>query len=141
MPKKIIIFTDGGARGNPGPAGLGVYIEDAETGKVLKRHSRFLGQTTNNQAEWRAVVDALEHAKELGAEEVELRSDSELVIKQLNREYKVKNKDLQPHFVRAWNLSLDFKKVTYRHVPRERNKEADRLVNEAIDRHLDAGRG
>src|SRR3989344_4887334 len=108
MPKKIIIFTDGGARGNPGPAGLGVYIEDA---------------------------------KELGAEEVELRSDSELVIKQLNREYKVKNKDLQPHFVRAWNLSLDFKKVTYRHVPRERNKEADRLVNEAIDRHLDAGRG
>lgn len=134
MPKKLIIYTDGGARGNPGPAGLGVFIEDAESGKVLKRHSRYLGRTTNNQAEWRAVVDALEHAKELGAEEVELRADSELVIKQLNREYKVKNKDLQPHFVRAWNLSLDFKKVTYRHVPRERNKEADLLVNQAIDR-------
>lgn len=134
--KKLIIYTDGGARGNPGPAGLGVFIVDAETGKTLKRHSRFLGHMTNNQAEWRAVVDAFEHALELGAEEVELRSDSELVIKQLRGEYRVKNKDLQPLFLRVWNLTRSLKRVSYHHVPRERNRDADKLVNEAIDRGI-----
>ena len=134
MPHKIIMYTDGGARGNPGPAGLGVYIIDADTGKVLKQHSRYLGETTNNQAEWRAVVDAFQHAVLLGATEVELRADSELVIKQLRGEYRVKNKDLQPHFLRVWNLARGFHRVTYRHIPRGQNREADRLVNEAIDR-------
>lgn len=134
--KKVIVYTDGGARGNPGPAALGVVIVDAATGKVLKEHGRYLGHTTNNQAEWRAVIDALELAKDLGATEVELRADSELVVKQLNREYRVKNKDLQPHFVRVWNLSLGFKKITFRHIPRAKNAAADRQVNLAIDRHL-----
>lgn len=136
MLRKLIIYTDGGARGNPGPAGLGVYIVNAATGDVIKKHSRYLGHTTNNQAEWRAVIDAFEHAVALGATDVELRADSELVIKQLRGEYRVKNKDLQTHFVRVWNLTRGFKRVTYVHVPRAHNREADALVNEAIDRGI-----
>ena len=133
--KKLIIHTDGGARGNPGPAGLGVYITDPD-GNVVMEHSRYLGEKTNNQAEYLAVVDALEHATQLGADEVDLFLDSELVVKQLHGEYRVKNKGLAPLFVRVWNLSTGFKKVRYTHVRRERNKDADRLVNEAIDRHV-----
>lgn len=136
MGKKIIIYTDGGARGNPGPAGLGVYIIDAASKRVLKRHSRYLGSATNNQAEWRAVIDALEHARELGAAEIEFRMDSELVARQLTGAYRVKNKALQPLFLEAWNRSRSFKRITYHHIPREQNKEADALVNEAIDRSV-----
>ncbi|MDD5251637.1 MAG: ribonuclease HI family protein [Patescibacteria group bacterium] len=132
---KLVIHTDGGARGNPGPAGLGVFIQD-ENGRVVKEHSRYLGETTNNQAEYRALVDALEHAKELGATEVECLLDSELVVRQMNGQYKVRDADLQPLFLKVWNLSTGFRKVTYTHVRREFNKDADRLVNEAIDRHL-----
>lgn len=133
--KKLIIFTDGGARGNPGPAGLGVYITD-ESGKVVMEHSRYLGEKTNNQAEYLAVVDALEHATQLGADEVDMFLDSELIVKQLHGEYRVKNKELASLFVRVWNLSTGFKKIRYTHVRREKNKDADRLVNEAIDRHM-----
>ncbi len=132
---KVIIHTDGGSRGNPGPAGLGVFITD-ERGKVLLEHSRYLGETTNNQAEYSAIIDALEHAKNLGADEVEMFMDSELAVRQLNHQYKVRNPGLMPLFMRVWNLSTGFRKVRYTHVPRERNKEADRLVNEAIDKHL-----
>ena len=133
--KKLIIHTDGGARGNPGPAGLGVYITE-EDGTVVMEHSRYLGEKTNNQAEYLAVVDALEHATQLGAEEVDLFMDSELIVKQLHGEYRVKNEALAALFVRVWNLSTGIKKVRYTHVRREKNKDADRLVNEAIDRHV-----
>lgn len=133
---KLVIHVDGGARGNPGPAGLGVYIQDEE-GNVLLRHSRYLGDDlTNNQAEYMAVVDGLVHAQALGADEVEMYMDSELVVKQLNHEYKVKNEELAKLFVRVWNMITSFKKTKFIHVPREKNLEADKLVNEAIDRHV-----
>lgn len=130
--KKFIIHSDGGSRNNPGEAAIGVVIAD-EQGQTIETISRRLGIATNNQAEYAGVIAGLERAKELGAEEVECVLDSELVVKQLNREYKVKHKDLAPLFLRMHNLSLQFKKVTYRHVRREENKEADRLVNEALD--------
>ncbi len=130
---KLIIFTDGGSRGNPGPAGLGAIIYD-ENHKVLAEISEFLGVTTNNQAEYRAILAAIKKAVSLGAKEVEFYLDSELAVKQLNREYKVKNKDLAPLFLAIYNLTLSFKKISFTHVPRERNKEADRLENEAMDR-------
>jgi ribonuclease HI len=134
-PHKLLIYTDGGARGNPGPAGLGVYITD-EDGNVLLEHSRFLGDRTNNQAEYMAILDALRQAQVLGAEEIDMRMDSELAVKQLNHEYKVKNSELAELFLKVWNMTQMFKKVTFTHVRREKNKEADRLVNAAIDRHL-----
>jgi len=130
---KLQIFTDGGARGNPGPAGIGVVIWSGN--ELVGRHKSYIGEATNNQAEYKAVILALEEVKKLDAEELEFFLDSELVVKQLNREYKVKDKDLAPLFVQVWNLSLGFKKTTFRHVPREKNKEADKLVNEAIDQH------
>lgn len=125
-------FTDGGARGNPGPAGIGVVIKDAH-GKVVEAFGDYLGEMTNNQAEYRAMIAALERAKELGATEVDACADSELLVKQLNRQYKVKNRELASLFVKVWNLAAGFQRVTFRHVYREQNKEADALVNQAID--------
>ena len=131
--KKIIIYTDGGARGNPGPAGIGAVLYN-ENQEVLAKISKYLGVATNNQAEYQALILALKKAIELGAEEVNCYLDSELVVCQLNREYKVKNKDLAPLFLDIYNLSLSFKKITFTHIPRERNKLADQLANEAMDR-------
>jgi ribonuclease HI len=131
--KKFIIHTDGGARGNPGPAGIGVLIED-EAGNTVLEHSRYLGETTNNQAEYSAVIDALQHAKELRAEEIELFLDSELVARQLNGEYKVKDQGLAQQFLKVHNLRCSFRKVVFTHIRREMNKRADRLANEAMDR-------
>jgi ribonuclease HI len=131
--KKFIIYTDGGARGNPGPAGIGVVIYD-EQKQVIDKLSEYLGVATNNQAEYKAVVAAFKKAKELGATELDFYLDSELVVKQLKREYKVKNKDLAPLFLEIHNLSLSFKKISYTHIPRELNKVADALANEAMDR-------
>lgn len=126
-----IIHSDGGARGNPGPAAIGVVIE--KDGNLVATISECVGETTNNQAEYLAVIAGLEKAQTLGAEEVECILDSELVVKQLRHEYKVKHKDLTPLFVKAHNLALSFKKITFRHVRREENKEADALVNKALD--------
>ena len=131
--EKFIVFTDGGARGNPGPAGIGVVIQDAR-GKALAAFGDYIGETTNNQAEYRAMIVALERAKELGATEVDAFADSELLVKQLNRVYKVKSAGLAPLFVKAWNLAAGFRRCTFRHVRREENREADRFVNAAIDR-------
>lgn len=133
MYKRLIIFTDGGARGNPGPAGIGVAMFE-ETGKaVVATHKKYIGETTNNVAEYSAVILALEEAKKMEAEELSFFLDSELVVKQLNGEYKVKNEDLGKLFVRVYNLRHQFKKITFHHVMREQNKLADKLVNEAID--------
>lgn len=130
---KLTIFSDGGARGNPGPAGIGAVLYD-EHKKVIAEISEYLGETTNNQAEYRALLAALKKAASLKAEEVVCHLDSELVVKQLNREYKVKNKDLAPLFLDVYNLSLGFQKITFKHIPREQNSVADRLANEAMDR-------
>ena len=130
---KLIIYTDGGARGNPGPAAAGFVVYD-ENKKVIEKDGKFLGETTNNQAEYQAVILALQRAKDLGAKEIDFFLDSELVTKQLKREYKVKNAGLAPLFLKIWNLSIGFRKITYTHVPRERNKEADAVVNEILDR-------
>ena len=130
MVKKAIIHTDGGARGNPGPSGIGVVIEI--NGEQYK-YKEYIGETTNNQAEYKAVILALQKAQDLGVEEIDLFLDSELVQQQLNQKYKVKNKELQPLFVQVWNLSQGFKKIKYIHVARNDNKAADKLVNEALD--------
>lgn len=130
---KLISYTDGGARGNPGPAGIGAVIYN-EDKKILAEISEYLGETTNNQAEYRALIAALEKARDLGADELDCFLDSELVVKQLNREYKVKNKELAPLFLKIYNLSQGFRKITFTHVRREYNAEADRLANEAMDR-------
>jgi ribonuclease HI len=130
---KLTIYSDGGARGNPGPAGIGAVLYN-ENKRVVAEVAEFLGVTTNNQAEYRALIAALKKAASLGATEADCYLDSELVVKQLNREYRVKDKDLAPLFLEIHNLSLNFRKITYTHIPRERNKEADRLANAAMDR-------
>lgn len=127
---KAIIYTDGGARGNPGPAGIGAVIK---VGDQIYKYKKYIGETTNNQAEYQALLMALTNAKKLGITEAECYLDSELVVKQLNRQYKVKDKDLAEKFVKVWNLMLTFKKITFKHIYREQNQEADNLVNEAID--------
>lgn len=130
---KLISFSDGGARGNPGPAGIGAVLYN-EKNELLEELSFYLGETTNNQAEYRALIMALEKAQVLGATEMECYLDSELVVKQLNREYKVKNQDLAPLFLKVHNISLAFKKISFHHVPREKNSVADGLANRAMDR-------
>ena len=130
---KLIIFSDGGARGNPGPAGIGAVLYN-EDKKIVADISHYLGETTNNQAEYRALIADLKKARELGGQEIACYLDSELVVKQLNREYKVKNKDLAPLFLEVYNLSLGFQKISFIHIPREQNSVADRLANEAMDR-------
>ncbi|MFA5954437.1 MAG: ribonuclease HI family protein [Patescibacteria group bacterium] len=137
MKKVVHIHTDGGARGNPGPAALGVYITD-ELGVLLQEFGRYLGIATNNQAEYQALIAALEAAKKFEPELVHCYLDSELVVKQMKREYRVKHVDLQPLFLKAWNAAASFKKISFTHVPRARNKEADRLVNAALDAAQDA---
>ncbi len=134
MTKKIILRADGGARGNPGPAAIGVVLED-ETGKIIREFGKYIGETTNNQAEYQALFFGLEEAKKLGADEVKCYLDSELVVKQLNREYKIKDADLGKWFIKIWNISQKFSKVIYIHVLRGQNKRADWLLNQALDKH------
>lgn len=129
---KLVIHTDGGSRGNPGPGALGVAIFE-ESGHVLKEYSHYLGEVTNNQAEYEAVIFALQKAKQLRAKEIELRVDSELIGRQLLGQYKIKDPDLQPLFIKAWNLRLDYDKVDIKIIPREQNKAADKLVNRELD--------
>ena len=136
--EKIIAYTDGGSRGNPGPAAIGVQIQDA-AGAVIKEVSEYIGNSTNNFAEYQAVATALETLKKAYGKKtkeltVELRMDSELVKKQLNYEYQIKDPGLVPLFIAIHNLRVaNFPHLTLTHVPREKNKEADRLVNEALD--------
>ena len=137
--KKIIIYTDGGSRGNPGPAAAGVMFCN-EKGQSIKECSEYLGdKLTNNEAEYMAVIFALKKFKALFSKqlakksEIEIRSDSELLVKQLNAEYKVLNENIQPLFLEIWNLKFDFQKIKFKRIPREKNKQADKLANEALD--------
>lgn len=135
---KYIVYTDGGSRGNPGPAAIGVIIKDAK-GHMVKSYGDAIGTATNNQAEYRAVISALQKLKSLlGGKRsqettVDAFMDSELVARQLNDEYKIAEESLFPLFIKVHNLKLDFKKVSFQHVPREKNREADKLVNQALD--------
>ena len=132
---KITIYTDGGSKGNPGPSSIGVVIH--YDGKV-KEYGEQIGETTNNVAEYTAVIFALKKLKHLigkdkaGKSEVLIKSDSELLVSQLNGEYKVKNEKIKELFIDVWNLKQDFGDVQFVLVPREKNKAADRLVNEAM---------
>lgn len=129
---QLIIYTDGGARGNPGPAGIGVVIK--EGGKIVKEYGKYIGETTNNQAEYRALISALQSAKEMGGTEIDLNMDSELIVKQLKGEYRVRDAGLSPLYLQVHNLRAGFRKFFVTHIRREKNKEADGLVNEAIDK-------
>lgn len=128
----VSIHTDGGARGNPGPAAIGIVIK-TPAGEVVAAWGKTIGETTNNQAEYQALEAALEKAKELGADHVDCYLDSLLVVQQVKGEWKVKEATLKPNVDRVRALAAQFKKVTFNHVPREQNQEADRLVNEALD--------
>jgi len=137
--KKITIYTDGGSRGNPGKAAIGVVFCN-EKEQVIKKYGEYLGDNlTNNEAEYSAVIFALKKFKSLFGKsiaetsEVEVRSDSELLVKQMNGEYKLSDEKIQKFFIEIWNLKIDFKAVKFKAIPREKNKEADRMVNEALD--------
>jgi len=137
--KKIIIYTDGGSRGNPGPAAIGVVFCN-EKGQSIKQYSEYLGECfTNNEAEYKAVIFALKKFKALFGKklaknsEIQIRSDSELLVKQLNNQYKILDSKIQLLFLEVWNLKFDFKRVKFKSISREKNKEADRLANEALD--------
>ncbi len=135
IDKKITIYTDGGARNNPGPSGVGVVIVD-ESGDVIKEVSKYIGVQTNNWAEYEAVVLGFETAKALGLKErnIEFRLDSQLVQQQLTGSYKIKEPSLFEQFIKIHNFQVkDFTNVVFTHIPREENSEADRLANEAMD--------
>ena len=129
---KLTIFADGGSRNNPGPAATGVVIKN-EQGKTIANYGEYLGEQTNNFAEYSATISGLKKAKELGGTEVEVIVDSKLVCEQLNGNWKVREPTLQKLFVLAWNAMQEFKKVTIVHTLREGNKEADAEVNKILD--------
>ena len=131
----LIIYTDGGARGNPGPGGIGVIIYDKDR-QLIKQYSKFLKQVTNNQAEYQALILGLEKAKSLKATSVDCYLDSQLIVEQLNRRYKVKDPILGFLFIKVWNLSQSFRSVNFYHIPREKNKQADKLVNKVINKNI-----
>lgn len=141
MNNTIQIHTDGGSRGNPGPAALGVAIGPP----INKGYSKFLGTATNNEAEYQAVVFALEKVRALlGKENVkkvtlEFLMDSDLAVHQLSGQWKIEGQTIIPFFIKIWNLRMDFGPITFRHIPREENKEADRLVNLELDKHVGGG--
>jgi len=135
---RLILHCDGAARGNPGPAGVGVHIA-AEDGTTVAEIAEGIGEATNNVAEYTAAIRGLERARELGATEVQLRSDSKLFVEQMAGRWKIKNKNLMRLHREVRALAEGFERVTYEHVPRERNVEADRLANEGVDTWLAGG--
>ena len=140
--KHITIYTDGGSRGNPGKAAIGVVFCN-EMGQEIKKFGEYLGDNlTNNEAEYQAVIFALKKFKALFGKkiaevsEVEVRSDSELLVNQMNGKFKIENERIQKFFIEIWNLRIDFKEIKFKAIPREKNKEADRLVNETLDSQM-----
>ena len=135
MNKNLTIFTDGGARGNPGPAGIGVVILD-EQKNIVKGLKKYIGEATNNVAEYQALILALKTAVEIGAENLKINMDSELVVRQMQGRYKIKDPGLKILAAEVLKLCNRFASVNFQHVPREQNQAADKLVNEAIDEQL-----
>ena len=129
---RLVVNVDGGARGNPGPAAIAAVVQDAE-GEVLEERGEKIGRATNNVAEYRALLLGIERAAALGASELDLVGDSELVVRQVKGEYKVKDATLRELHTEVRRALADFDAWSIRHVRRERNAEADRLVNEALD--------
>jgi ribonuclease HI len=129
---KLTVNVDGGARGNPGPAAVGVVIRDSE-GLIIDEHGERIGEATNNVAEYRALIRGIQRAAELGATELDLVGDSELVVRQVEGKYKVKKAGLKPLHAEARQALSAFENWSIRHVRREMNAEADRLVNEVLD--------
>ena len=127
------LFTDGGSRGNPGPAGAGFVLTNL-SGAVIEKGGKFIGSATNNVAEYSALIFGLEAALKLGGSQLVCYSDSELIVRQINGQYKVKDAVLKSYYLKVKNLVGKFKKVLFVSVPREKNRRADKLVNEAIDR-------
>ena len=139
--QKFILYTDGGARGNPGPAATGIVVYDSNNQKILE-FSSYIGRATNNQAEYQALILGLGQVQKIVSDKALLKEtnivaylDSELVVKQLKGEYRVKNKGLQPLVEKALKLTQDFNQVNFLHIPRQNNKEADKLVNQELDKH------
>ncbi len=137
--RKVTIYTDGASRGNPGKAAIGAVFCN-EKGEIIKTYCEYLGDgITNNEAEYQAVIFALKKfiavfGKKLAANsEIELRADSELLVKQVKGEYKLINPRIQELFIQIWNLKIDFGKVNFKLIPREKNKEADKMANQALD--------
>ena len=128
----IVAYIDGGARGNPGPAGYGVRIED-EAGTLIDEFHGFLGSATNNIAEYNGLLAALRYAQQHGHRKIRIKSDSELLVKQMKGEYRVKNAGLQPLYQEARTMAEGLERIVYEHVRREQNKDADRLANLAMD--------
>lgn len=134
---KIIIYTDGGSRGNPGLAAIGVILTN-EKGNMIKEYAEKIGRATNNEAEYEAVIFGLQKAKLIfGGKkakemQIEMKMDSELVAKQLNGKYKILDRKIEQLFLKTWNLKIDFGEVKFTHIPREKNIEADKLVNKAL---------
>ena len=134
---EIIVYTDGASRGNPGPSAIGIYIET-----LKKEYGEIIDNTTNNDAEYQAVVFALIEIRSLTGKKkakektVKCYMDSQLVVEQLNHRYKITHPTTQKHFLTIWNLTLDFKKVLFAHIPREKNKIADKMANIALDKKI-----
>ncbi len=136
--KRARMYADGGSRGNPGPSASGAVIydlENGEEGEVLAEVTKFLGNTTNNQAEYMAIVIGLRAAAKLGIEGLEVRLDSELAVKQLNGVYKVRNPEIAKRFAEVHELRQEFREIRFIHIRREKNTVADGLVNQELDRH------
>jgi len=138
--EQIMFYIDGGSRGNPGPAAAAFVLTDPD-GTKLQAEAFFLGQTTNNVAEYTGIVKALEAAKQIGAKRLTIFSDSELLVRQLNGEYKVKSERIRPLFRQAVNLLGEFENWKVQHITREQNKEADKLVNQALNLEQDVANG
>ncbi len=140
ISKLIVAYTDGGSRGNPGPAAIGVVIEGI--GKEIKEYCQSIGKTTNNIAEYKAVIFALKKIRQLAGKEnlkkvkVEIRMDSELAARQLNNKYKIENKEIQLLFMEIWNLKFDFPEISFIHIKREKNKLADALLNNCLNKEI-----
>jgi len=136
---KFIVYTDGASRGNPGPASIGIVICD-DKGKVLKEYSKEIGIASNNEAEYQAVIFALKKLKALYGKkkikdgEVEIRSDSQLLVSQLNGKYKILDEKIQKLFIQVWNLKIDYGNLKFVLISREKNNLADKLANQALDK-------
>ena len=134
--KRVVIFTDGAAEPNPGPAAIGVAIKD-KRGRLIASISQRIGKTTNNQAEYRAIIAALEETVKLGVKQVEIKMDSELVVKQINGEYRVKKATLKPLYQQVKQMQGSLEDFTITHISRQQNIEADALANTALDSAVD----
>lgn len=134
VPPELVAYTDGGARGNPGPAAYGVVIQSPD-GKVVDELAEYLGDATNNEAEYQGLLAALEYALAHRAQSLKVFSDSELMVRQILKQYKVKSGGLRPLYDQAQEMAAQIPSFRIAHVRREQNREADRLVNRAIDEH------